>query len=128
MAILISEIAEYLEDQGHGTVGKDIYLGKFNDTRDNQVMVRDTGGLEPDAHLPLYQRTVQIMIRNKSYTTGETLARAIRDDLHNRFWTDVVTGGTNFQLRSSALQEPASLGQDGKKRYEWTCNFLFLTR
>lgn len=128
MAILIKEIAEKLEDEGIGNVGQDIWLGKLTEDPDNQIMVRDTGGLEPDAHLPLKDRTVQIIVRNKDYETGEGLAIQIRDLFQNRFWTLVVAGGTNFQLRSSALQEPTSIGQDSNQRYEWTCNYLFVTR
>lgn len=131
MATLIEEIAEYLEDEGIGTVGTSIFIGKLPDDADVQndiVAIFDTGGFPPDAHVPLKERTVQIIVRDTLYVDANTTATSVRDLLHNRFWQDIVSGGTIFQLRSSALQEPTNIGQDDKNRYEISCNYLFLTR
>lgn len=128
MATFEKEVAQYLAAQGFGTLGSTIFLGKQSEKSDNQVMVRDTGGAAPDAHTPLKERTVQVIVRNTNKETCDNTANSIRDLLHNRFWTDITTGGTNFQLRSSALQEPTPIGQDANQRYENSCNYLFLIR
>ncbi len=131
MASLVEEVADYLEDNSIGVVATNIFIGTIPDeqnTTDNLVALFDTGGIAPYDHMPLRRRTIQIIVRNSSYPLAEAKARAIRDLLHNRFWETVVSGGTNFQLRSEALQEPGSIGADGKNRFEISCNYLFLTR
>lgn len=128
MANLDEEVAQLLEDESIGTLGTDIFVSKLSDDTNNVIAVMDTGGMPPDDYLPLPKRTIQIIVRNSNQAQSISIAREIRDLLHNRFWQDVSSSGTIFQLRSTALQEPTPIGQDAKNRYEVTCNYLFLTR
>lgn len=128
MANLDEEVAQFLEDEGVGTFGTDIFVSKLNDAVNDTIAVIDTGGMPPDDYLPLPKRTIQIIVRRLDQAESISVAREIRDLLHNRFWQDVSSTGTIFQLRSTAMQEPTPIGQDEKNRYEVTCNYLFLTR
>lgn len=131
MAGLGEEVADHLQASGFGTVGTTIFIGKLPDDQEasvNIIAVLETGGIAPYEQMPLKQRTIQILVRNTVYATCLLNATNIRDNLHNRFWTNVKSGGSIFQLRSSALQEPTMIGQDSKNRYENSCNYLFLTR
>ena len=62
MSVLINDVADYLEDQGIGTVATDIFCGYLPDGPSDAVdciAVLDTGGSEPDKYLPTKEPTFQ---------------------------------------------------------------------
>ena len=86
MADLDHEVAQLLEDESFGTILTDIFTTKMNDKTNNAIFVIDTGGFPPDDYLPLKRRTIQIIVRNTDHSESISIARSIRDLLHNRFW------------------------------------------
>lgn len=64
------------------------YVTKFNTMPDqpkNVVVVRDTGGVEPDPNFTAYKmqhKTFQILVRSDTYTSARDMADTVRDLLH----------------------------------------------
>ena len=115
------DIAEYLEDQAHGTVGTDIFVRFMPDSPDNCISVTQTAGRPPMVH-PSTQEypNVQIRVRNTDSATLFTLINNIYDDLHGLANTTIETRVYSIQ----ALGAPAFVGRDAKDREIWSVNFM----
>lgn len=138
MATIADQLAEYLEDNGVGTIGADsgaggvgIYVTKLPDTPDEAVGILDTGGSPSSMHEPTKSVTFQIVVRSENYETGMTRANTIRDLLHTN--DDNINiqyeweSGQTMIMNGQALQEPYLLDQDDSKRYRIVSNYNFLT-
>ena len=131
--MLTDNVSQYLITQGIATAeGTDIFIGSLPDsdasTFDNAILIRDTGGAEPDKHLPIKQPTIQILVRNVNYDTGYNKAKAIRDALHQKLDNTVLEVGADDVMTIFAMQEPTHLGMDESNRHLFTCNFIFKVR
>lgn len=124
MSNVIKEVAEYLEDNGIGTLGTDLgYSWAPDDDLDVQVTVLDTGGVEPDRELPLSDPTFQIFIRSKDYDTGKTKLDAIRALLHQKTNVELVANGIYFYY--IFLQaEGGHIGRNDAGDDEFSMNFI----
>lgn len=115
------EIAEYLEDQSIGTVGTDIFVGRFYEATDDQVKVVDTAGLSPEPVVEYHYPGFQIEVRNLVYATGETKANAIFDLLHQLFHTTIES---QVYERIDATASPTYIGMDEGERHHFVINFV----
>ena len=114
------DIAEHIEDAGHGTVATDMFVGFMPDSPDNCVVVTQTGGTPPEVTVDLEYPGVQVRVRNTSQATGKALMNTIYKLLHQ------VTNTTiEARLYHSILatQSPSYLGKDQKNRALFVCNF-----
>lgn len=125
--MIISEIAEYLETKNVGTVGTDIFISRQSDAPNNQVVVYDTGGIEPDKYLPTADPTFQVLVRNTNYQTGQGLVNAIVTALH-QFENGTVEESETYFYYIFLVSEPTHIGRDDKGRHEWSINFVAKTR
>ena len=119
--MIADELAEYLEDNSHGTVGTNIFVGQMTDTPMNQVVVMPTAGMAPTAVVDYQYAGVQITIRNSSFETGYTKAQAIFDLFHALTATTIES---QFYNRIDALGSPAYLGQDENYNHRFTLNLI----
>lgn len=126
MPAIESELASYLENEGIGTVGTDIFYTKMPADVNNCVGVLHTGGAGASMGGPKRTLTFQIVVRNTDIDNAKTTANAIRQLLH----ADDSTNKTDYTLPSGtrvltglALQEPFNLGQDENNRYEVVANY-----
>lgn len=132
--MIVDEIAEYLEDQGVGTVGDDIFVGAQPTDPILCTIVKDTGGLPPDKYVPIKNPTCQIIARATTYLAAKNLVQASYDalvkkenfNLPNSDGSD-DDGGT-YIYWIEALQEPAEIGRDKNDNWEFSCNFRLITR
>jgi hypothetical protein len=81
------------------------------------------GGLEPDRYLPTADPTFQILVRNTSYSAGQSIVDEIVEALHQKENIELVTGGTYFYY-IFLFNEPAHIGRDDKGRHEFSINFV----
>ncbi len=126
--IFHKNLAEYLEDEGHGTVGTNIFIGKIpSEAPNNCVIVYDTGGVAPDTYIPTRSPSAQIYVRNTSYETGKEKIEAIVSSLHKEANFSIQTG-EQYVYYAKLMQEPSHIGQDENDRQEFSANFLFLYR
>lgn len=124
---LITNLAEYLEDQGIGTQGTDLFIGKMPEVN-NCVLLDQTGGIEPDKYLPIEKPTIQVTVRNTSYTNGLDKLKTIYDLLHQKKDSLVLEIGGVDVMIVNALNEPSHIGEDENSRHLWTCTFIFALR
>lgn len=126
--MLIDDIADFLEDEGIGTVGTDIFVGHSPDDEDvsqNIISVIDTGGTTPDPYLPTHEPTFQVFVRNTSFLNGKNKLEAVRSALHRT--GDTTIGSTKFMF-ILAISEGGSLGKDEVGRELFSINFRCRTR
>ena len=122
MAIYSDNVADYLEAQGVGTVGTDIFVGYLPDTPDSCIAVLETGGTEPDAYLPFREPTFQVLIRNTTFEEGQTKLASVRSTLHQLNNITLVTGGFYFYY-ILAIAEGGHIGRDDVGRDMFSINF-----
>lgn len=125
--ILIEQVGQYLEDQGVGTVGTNIFLGYQPETPDNCVAVILTAGSTPSIDIPTKEPRFQILIRNTNHETGNNKLNTIRDLLHQFKNSELVSGQTYFYY-IFAVNEGGTIGRDPNGRDEWSINFYTKTR
>lgn len=103
-----------------GTVGTDIFVSKMPPDTDNCFAVYDTSGLPSDPYLPIRQPTLQIVVRNTSYTTGKAKIEAVRKALHQlaNFTQDSI-----YFYMILANSDGGYIGQDANGRHEFSINF-----
>ena len=132
MAQLLDNIAEYLETEGFGTRGEDIFIGFLPDDEDefadNVVFIDQTGGIAPDKDIPVAKPTVQIVVRSAEYDNGFEKLQQIFDRFHGVHDDFALTVGGVDIMRAYAINEPQHLERDGKERDLFTCTFVFQFR
>lgn len=114
------DLAEYLEDQGLGTVGTDIFTGDMNDSPDNVIVLNQTGGMPPSVMGDYEQPGLQINIRNTSYAFAQTLALKILKKLHGIINT-TIEGVLYHRID---VQSSQWAGTDEKNRTGWTIGLI----
>lgn len=118
---IIADIAEYLEDEGLGTVGDDIYIAYLPETGTNQMGIFDTGGTQPDPYLKdITTPTFQVFIRATSYLNGKNLLDSVREALHTQ--SGLQTDNFYFYY-ILATSEGGNLGTNDTGQYEFSINF-----
>lgn len=123
---LLDDVAAYLEDEGLGTVGDDIFKSYMPETNNGTIMaVLDTGGPKPDSYLPTKEPTFQVYIRANSYTSGKTTLDAVRTALHQV--ANQTIGSTYFYF-ILAISEGGHVGRTENGKDEFSINFQCRTR
>jgi len=107
MSILINDVADYLEEEGVGTIATNVFCGYLPEDPDACIAVLDTGGSEPDKDIPTKEPTFQIMIRSTNYATGKAKLDSIRSLLHRSSNVNLVTDETIFLFYFGRLQRVA---------------------
>lgn len=122
---LISDIATYLQTNGIGTVGTDIFYSYMPADVGACVVVLDTGGAQPNPDLPTKEPTFQIYLQNVDYDTGKAKLDAIRALLHQK--ANITIGSTYFYF-ILAVSEGGHLGRNAEGDDEFSMNFHCRTR
>jgi len=130
---MIEQVAQFLENEGIGVVGKTIFKASAPN-RVNCIVLSDSGGLQSNQNVPIDNPTIQIMIRadisNGGYKKAMDTAKSIYALLDKK---QNITIGTVHALYSRAIQRPYSLGlstDDEIKKVVWKVvnNYLFHIR
>ena len=133
MASYIDDIADFLEDEGIGTVGTNLFIGRKIDSDDtslpnNIVVLYETGGVAPSIDIPTKNPTFQVYVRNTDYALGRAKIEAVRTALHQTYGDTI--GSTSF-MYIVAQSEPGYIGRDEPDtngREEFSINFIALHR
>jgi hypothetical protein len=124
--MITDHIAALLEEQGHGTIGTDLFSDHLPEDPDDAVIVTTSGGGPPEwVHNKAIVNTemphFQVAVRSASITTAKQKAHAIYDDL--QVIRNSIVDGVFFQ-RMMPLQSPFPIERDEKNRWIWGCNFI----
>lgn len=126
--MLLDDIAGYLQTQGVGIVGNDLFNGYMPDQPDNLVALFEYAGSPMELTMgtgdPTLERPgLQVRVRNNLYPSAKAKIEAIVDVLHGL--TETVISGKRYLL-IRANQSPASMGLDANNRSEFVVNFSVL--
>jgi len=125
MPELTRDVAAYLITQGQvTTIGTDIFLDVRPDTPDNLICVFEYAGEPSDIQDDLSRR-IQILVRNKSYTTARAKAWAIHGALDKPDARTLTMNGRRAWVR--ALQTPFKLETDASNRVVFVFNLEIRT-
>jgi len=122
MSRLSEEVAYYLQNQGLGTVGQNIFVSFIPDSPDSLICVIDSGGYPSDVYAPIDNPTIQIRVRDVNYPACHDKAWTIYD-LFNRN-IEYYLGSLRI-LYSYVMQTPVYIGRDTKQREEFSLNIYF---
>ena len=118
--MMLNEIGTYLQSQGIGTLGANLFLGLMPDQPDNCIALFEYAGSPPDLHWNGEYPGLQVRVRNKSYAMARAKIEQIRDLLHGLH--DKKLSGTRYLL-IKARGSPEVLKRDANNRVELFVNF-----
>jgi hypothetical protein len=114
-----TDIAAYLQAQGYGTYGTDIFLDEFQESIADQIVLFFGGSRSPDevqgGGAAVDYPAIDIQVRNTSKSTARSTAEAIRVLLDCRD----ISGATLYD----DLSAPVYLGKDESDRYRFVLTF-----
>lgn len=117
------DIMNYLESEGLGTQGTDLFVGKEPDGQHapvNTVTAYDDGGPMQDARNAINETWVMFRARNTNYETAYNKLRDIRVKLEGH---PAITLGNTLYIGFWVMSNIASSGYDDEKRVMMTINF-----
>lgn len=124
---LLENLGQYLQNNGIGTQGTDIFRRNMPAGVDNCIMINDGGGLEPDIYLPLSDPVIDIIVRNKDGDLGKSKIESIKSILHQKLNLTLESGGVDVMI-CNCVTEPFHLGTDDNERHLFTASFHFKIR
>jgi hypothetical protein len=123
----ITDIVEYLETQGIGTRGTNLFYSQIPDdaTSDFLIGVYGRTGPAPDIDLlDIKKPMFQIIVRSVNFDTGQAKLKQIRELLHGIINRYLVVAGTYFR-RIQATSEGGHIGiNENNNKDEFSINFM----
>ena len=120
---MLREIGTYLQSQGIGTLGTDLFLGLMPDQPDNCVVLFEYAGSPPDLHWSGEYPGLQVQVRSTSYPTARRMIGNIVNILHGM--SEQKLSGIRFLL-IQAQGNPEVLKRDDKGRVVLFVNFRII--
>lgn len=123
---LLDSLGTFLQTEGVGTLGTDIFLGLMPDTPDACVVMYEYAGTGPaqffgdDDPTPYESTSVQVQVRGATYAAARTKARAAYTALQ-KVANETLTG-IPF-LRVDPLQSPFFMARDENRRVLFASNY-----
>ena len=118
--MMLKEVGTYLQTQGIGTLGADIFLGLMPDQPDSCIVLFEYAGSPPDLHWNGEYPGLQVRVRNKGYAAARTKIGEVIDKLHGLH--EQTLCGTRYLL-IKARGSPEVLKRDNNNRVELFVNF-----
>ena len=116
----LKEIGAYLQSQGIGTLGTDLFLGLMPDQPDSCIVLFEYAGSTPDLHWNGEYPGLQVRVRNKSYAMARAKIGEVMEKLHGLH--EQTLAGTRYLL-IKARGSPEILKRDASNRVELVLNF-----
>lgn len=122
MSQVIDDIATYLQANGIGTLGTNLFEAFLPPKPDVAVAVLETAGQKPFIDVPISKPSFQILVRDTAYDHGRTVCDNIKTLLHNQYNLTFVPGGIYFYY-TRLISEGGHIGQDQTGRDLFSMNF-----
>lgn len=129
---MIKEIAAFIASKTSFAIGTTLQVAhRTQDSPDRCNVVLETAGGAVYFDLPdRVDKHIQIISRAKTYMDARDDAweiyRALHDGTGGWTLTAVPPAEQDYEAMTiEALAEPQYIGQDDKKRYEISCNYIF---
>lgn len=117
MAELVEDVVDYLDAQGVGTKGTDLFMGQMPSIPLNVITVVPSGGVSIPGD-PISREGFQILIRNSNTQQLLIKSRSVYDTLNNK-WAVLA----NFKCRILADAHPTGVFLDEANRELVSVNF-----
>lgn len=118
------DIGSYLESQGIGVLGTDIFYRGFDATAPNCIALFDRAGLPSIVSLSkdliIERPELGVLVRNEDDTAGDQIAHSIYELLN--FVTDTTIGATRF-AHIEAIAPPFFVSQTDPGSFVFSTNF-----
>jgi len=129
---VIKEVTKFIANKAGLTIGTDLFEGhRPEGTIDACDVVLETAGGSVFPDLPERIDIVfQVLSRAETYFTARARAYVIYDAIYRNWtsgsagWTLPVVDAAYEAMIIEPLAPPQSIGQDEKKRYEFSTNYL----
>lgn len=122
--MLLDDIALYLQQQGIGVVGTDIFKGQLPASPDDCIALFEYAGEPQDlTDANLEYPGLQVLVRNKSYPAGRQKIEQVRNTLHGL--TETTINNVRYLL-IQARQSPEALPRDENGRAIFVVNFRII--
>jgi hypothetical protein len=118
--VMLKEIGTYLQSQGIGNLGTDLFLGLMPDQPDDCIALFQYAGSPPDLHWEGEYPRLQVRVRDKSYAAARAKIGTVAALLHGLH--EQVLSDTRYLL-IKALGSPEVLKRDANNRIEIFVNF-----
>jgi len=127
MSVFVEELVDYLVTKEVFTAkGTDIFYSYFPDiASDPSGVLRETGGYNSEDSIPVFDTTIQAMVRGSDYDTARVRAASIYDTFHGINSIDLTSSHIMY---AEAVAPPADIGPDKSGRHLISMNFHFRTR
>ena len=117
---MLKEIGTYLQSQGIGTLGTDLFLGLMPDQPDNCIALFEYAGAPLALHWNGEYPGLQVRVRGTSYAAARTKIGEVAKKLHGLH--EQTLSGTRYLL-IKARGSPEVLKRDANNRVELFVNF-----
>lgn len=125
--MMADDVADYLEAQGIGTVGTDIFIGHMPDSPANCIAVIQSGGEPPELvgqiNDQIERPRLVVRVRNTSYASGAAKANSVLKALHTA--GEVSLNGHRY-LFIRAVGSVNQLGRDHELRSLFSVEFVVI--
>lgn len=121
---MIDAILDYMEDNGIGTVGTDIFMGELPLDDEDCISVVTAPSPEPNKSIPYYTQSVDVWARFKSYDDGMAKLQSVFSLFHRS--ENYELDGFHVYL-SYALGMIDDLDRDSERRhlFKLTLDFVY---
>jgi len=136
---MLQEIAKFIENKTTTfTIGTNLFEGhRLQDAPDRCTCILETGG--GSLHFDLTDRIdkmIQVLSRAKTYFTARADAMEVFNALHTGAYgmaghtlAAVAPADQDYEaMVIEAVSDPQYIGQDEKRRHEFSCNYQFKLR
>jgi hypothetical protein len=121
--MISTEFINYLQDEGFGTVGTDIFESLQPDNPNNCITVYNynSPSISESSSLSVDQYAIQIIVRNVLSDN----ARNIIWNIHNNFmgYSGILPNANYFISMVFSETPPYAIGKDSKGRQEYTATY-----
>lgn len=124
LPVWLDDIGTYLQTEGMGTLGTDIFYHGFDSLTSNCISLSGSAGPGADTTLAgdmiLYKPELGVLVRNASDTSANSKALSIYNLLNLK--TNFTSGTTRFK-RIRAISEPFFVSKTANNLYIYSINF-----
>lgn len=123
--MIIDSLTDYLQDNGIGTVGTDIFIGELPFDKTESISLVYSVSPEPNKSIPYYTQLVDIWARYSKYDDGYQKLQDIFDLLHRA--ENYEVDGFHIYL-SYAAGMITDLDRDAERRHLFKLTLGFVYR
>lgn len=122
---LLDAIEQYLEDNGLGTIGTNIFDGELQFDKTDIVSLITSPSPEPNKAIPYFEQTIDIWARYSDYDVGYLKLQDIFDLLHQNEHYDIGDFHVYLSYSTGMIED---MGRDVERRHIFKLTLAFIYR